>query len=328
MGIYGVESKDLLKGSGLIPAQLTEPATRVSIEQILAVFTNAQSLSQDPLAAARAGARATIASLGIYGYAVLSSPSHAHAVKVIQLYDRMVSPLTAMSFDLHGNWAVWSVTTHESLDAHPAVRRFVLEFKFAAMQSILRDLYGGDQGFVDICLACRPAGADSAVALGTLLGCKVDYCGASNQGRFPAAQMARPMVYANHLTHAQMCQLCDDALQLVGRNDTLAEQVMSQLLRSPGRFPDVNSMALALNLNPRTLQRRLEAEGMHYRELLGRVRARLALRYLRSTAMSTDEVAERLGYSDAANFRHAVLRWFGISPSQIRRGVAPSRQPD
>ncbi|MNG08999.1 Bacterial regulatory helix-turn-helix protein, AraC family [compost metagenome] len=34
--------------------------------------------------------------------------------------------------------------------------------------------------------------------------------------------------------------------------------------------------------------------------------------------MTTEEIAERLNYSDAANFRHAFKRWTGRSPKEYR----------
>jgi AraC-like DNA-binding protein len=45
---------------------------------------------------------------------------------------------------------------------------------------------------------------------------------------------------------------------------------------------------------------------------------RLAIDYLSQTRMTNEEIAIRLGYSDAANFRHAFLRWTGRSPSEFR----------
>ena len=77
-------------------------------------------------------------------------------------------------------------------------------------------------------------------------------------------------------------------------------------------------MADRLSIHPRALRRRLEAEGTSYRDLLAEVRARLAIEYLRQTAMTNEEIASRLGYSDAANFRHAFARWTGKSPSEFR----------
>ncbi|MGN5643411.1 helix-turn-helix domain-containing protein, partial [Burkholderia multivorans] len=37
-----------------------------------------------------------------------------------------------------------------------------------------------------------------------------------------------------------------------------------------------------------------------------------------STGLTTEIIAERLGYSDAANFSHAFKRWTGKAPRQYR----------
>ena len=48
---------------------------------------------------------------------------------------------------------------------------------------------------------------------------------------------------------------------------------------------------------------------------------RLAIEYLRKTEMTNEEIASRLGYSEASNFRHAFLRWTGKNPSEFRGGA-------
>jgi len=48
---------------------------------------------------------------------------------------------------------------------------------------------------------------------------------------------------------------------------------------------------------------------------------RLAIEYLRKTEMTNEEIASRLGYSEASNFRHAFLRWTGKNPSEFRGGT-------
>jgi AraC-like DNA-binding protein len=40
---------------------------------------------------------------------------------------------------------------------------------------------------------------------------------------------------------------------------------------------------------------------------------------LTQTSLSTEAIAEILGYSDTANFRQAFKRWTGESPQQYRR---------
>ena len=93
------------------------------------------------------------------------------------------------------------------------------------------------------------------------------------------------------------------------------------LIERPGRYPSIETIAEKLQTYPRALRRKLESEGTSYRDLLAEVRMRLAIEYLRRTEMTNEEIASRLGYSDAANFRHAFTRWTGKSPSNFRGGA-------
>ena len=49
------------------------------------------------------------------------------------------------------------------------------------------------------------------------------------------------------------------------------------------------------------------------------LRVHIALRYLRETRMTTQDIAFALGFSDAANFRHAFRRWTGRTPNEFRQ---------
>jgi len=94
--------------------------------------------------------------------------------------------------------------------------------------------------------------------------------------------------------------------------------VAGLLLRTPGQFPDIETVAAQMAISSRTLRRRLLAEGSSFQQLLDEVRHQLALDYLRRTRMSTEDIAAALGFSDAANFRHAFKRWSGLSPAAWR----------
>jgi AraC-like DNA-binding protein len=71
-------------------------------------------------------------------------------------------------------------------------------------------------------------------------------------------------------------------------------------------------------MSPRTLKRRLETQGTSFHRIATEVRMEVALKYLRETSIPTDEIAARIGYSDAANFRHAFKRWTGKTPAEAR----------
>jgi AraC-like DNA-binding protein len=85
------------------------------------------------------------------------------------------------------------------------------------------------------------------------------------------------------------------------------------------RIPTVDEAAELVGTSVRSLQRGLGQQGTVYRELVERVRYDTARELLCDPGISVLEIAERLGYSDTANFSHAFLRWSGMPPSQFRR---------
>ncbi|GMQ90695.1 MAG: AraC family transcriptional regulator [Gammaproteobacteria bacterium] len=78
------------------------------------------------------------------------------------------------------------------------------------------------------------------------------------------------------------------------------------------------SIAKALHLSPRTLQRKLKEEGTTYKQLLDTTRRELATQYVKQTHLSVNEITFLLGFSEPANFTRAFKRWNGVSPSQYR----------
>ena len=78
----------------------------------------------------------------------------------------------------------------------------------------------------------------------------------------------------------------------------------------------MEACAKELNMSSRNLRRKLKEEGSSYKDILDEFRFALSQKYLRNTRMTLEEIADRLGYSDAANFSHAYKRWSGEAPRQ------------
>lgn len=81
----------------------------------------------------------------------------------------------------------------------------------------------------------------------------------------------------------------------------------------------IEQVAAALDLHPRTLQRRLQEQGEGFAELQSRVRYRLACEALRESSEGIESISERLGFSDRRSFTRAFERWSGVSPSAYRK---------
>ena len=83
--------------------------------------------------------------------------------------------------------------------------------------------------------------------------------------------------------------------------------------------PSIGRIGSRLGLSPRTLQRRLEVEGVTFQGILEQVRRELALRYLTSTQLSLAEISALLAYADISAFGRAFRRWIGSSPTSFRQ---------
>lgn len=83
------------------------------------------------------------------------------------------------------------------------------------------------------------------------------------------------------------------------------------------------SVASMLGMHPRTLQRRLHAEGQSVESIKDSVRRDIALRYLKQPSVPLIRIAKMLGYSETSALSRSCYRWFSLSPRQLRAGAMP-----
>ncbi|MGM0571878.1 MAG: AraC family transcriptional regulator [Pseudomonadota bacterium] len=309
----------VLRGSGLRKSGLRDPGTRVSVNQILTVIRNAMAVSGSPTLALRTGSRLHITACGVYGYALLSSPTHRHAADFVIRYDRTLHPLTEMRYRRDQGIASWTFepTVETNMDAE--LYRFIVELKLSAMRSVLMDLHNPEFKLLKVQVAYPPPAHSDAYR--EYLGCEIKFGQGTNALSYEAASQ-EPMPRADPLTHETMRRFCDQALLQLNEKSNLADTIRILLLEQPNQFAHLGAVATALGMTERTLRRKLSAEQTSFRQLLTEARTRLAISYLRSTNLTNEAIALRLGYSDAANFSHAFTRWTGVPPNRYRRPMA------
>jgi AraC-like DNA-binding protein len=106
---------------------------------------------------------------------------------------------------------------------------------------------------------------------------------------------------------------------LLDETAPVSSQVRRLLQAHWREAPDMLRVAGWLACEERTLRRRLTEEQTSFRALKDEIRSEVAIQQLRHTANSISDIAQALGFSDAANFRKAFMRWTGRYPSDYRR---------
>ncbi|MDE2158621.1 MAG: AraC family transcriptional regulator ligand-binding domain-containing protein, partial [Burkholderiales bacterium] len=258
----------------------------------------------------------------LYGYALLCAETLRHAFDLAVRYHGLATPVMACDWSQQGDRIVWTYAPcARAPDPAPRAwsareHQFFLDMQFALHVTMTKDAMGP---------WCAPALARystpqpaHAEAIAEALGCGVLFDQPRNELHYPARWLDRSSHLANPITAAQMSGTCARLLEEFKWQSGLARRVVDELTRTPGRFPELDSVAAALCISARTLRRKLEAEGTSYSGLLAHVRHALAVDYLSSTLLSIDDVAAALQFSDTASFRHAFKRWSGRTPNEFR----------
>ncbi|MFP6655536.1 MAG: AraC family transcriptional regulator, partial [Myxococcota bacterium] len=101
--------------------------------------------------------------------------------------------------------------------------------------------------------------------------------------------------------------------------DEQLRDVLANLLRASP--PSLCAAAEILRLSPRTLQRRLQASGHSFQEILDGARKDFTLSLLAQESIPLSLVAHSLGFSEQSVLTRACRRWFGHAPSEIRKSL-------
>ena len=88
----------------------------------------------------------------------------------------------------------------------------------------------------------------------------------------------------------------------------------------------IDNIANLCEVSVRSLQRRLKARGLSFKQLHNEVKLELAKQRLRDPEIAVTHIATELGYTDTAHFSRAFRRGAGVSPSQYRRSLIKGGQ--
>lgn len=80
----------------------------------------------------------------------------------------------------------------------------------------------------------------------------------------------------------------------------------------------LDDVAARLYTSPQTLRRRLKEEGNSWQDIKDSVRRDMAVYQLKQQETAVAEIAERLGFSEPSAFNRAFKKWTGLAPGAYR----------
>jgi AraC-like DNA-binding protein len=309
----GVAIEPLCAAAGLGDA--TALPSRIPAERVGAFWEAALSATGDPDLGLHLAVSFTPGALDIVGYVMLSCST---ALEALERGSRLIPLLNdGLRIELRLLSTAYSVR----LLVHPAfataigdAERHVVETIMAGAIHQLRLLTGA---------ALRPLAVSfqhhlpphGAHVHREVFGIPPQMGAPHNELLLSPADLALPVRSANPALLVAFDALAADALLALQRDRRTSDRVTAAILeRLKGSAPSVTTIARALAMSPRSVQRGLADEGTTFQRLLDDARREVATRYLRDPSTTVAHVAWLVGYSEPAAFHRAYRRWTGHPP--------------
>lgn len=311
----GIDVERCLVGTLLNLDTLCHRRARVSFTQHVEIQRRLDLLLPDKLWAVHAGARLHLTSFGIVGYALLASDNLASALALADSLGPLLNLKHRIRVERRGGVA--SLQMQQGYLLPDDVRAACEVVEVYKLVNLLNDILGDRFRPEEIRLA---HGVDqaSAEALRVRLRCPVSTGAAFSEIRFADGLLDTRLPQSDPATCRTSVDVCRHQMEELSRFDGTAGRIRALLEGCVDEPPGMAEVARSLCMSPRSLRRRLETEGTSFHEIVDGLRRSMAERFLTTTDLTTEAIAERLGYGDAANFRHAFKRWTGTAPRQYR----------
>jgi len=313
----GVSAEAVLPRTGLTMADVRDPHTLTSVHQYLQACENALACGIDQSAAFDVGARLRLSAYGMYGYALMCSPTMKDFFDFAVRYHLLATPTLRLGWRREGDLAIWQFDELYSDLISADLRRFLIRQQMMQTATHVHDVAGTDASPLRALFALPGRAGDGPDA--GRLGCPCVYDQPAHELHYPASILDRAPELANRMTRTLLEETCDRLLGEATLRSGVSGEIYQMLMLTPTRMPTIETTSTKLGMTERTLRRRLAEEGVAYAEIVDDVRRKLTLEYLRTTRMSPDDIAWNVGFSDTANLRRAVRRWTGQTIGALRK---------
>jgi AraC-like DNA-binding protein len=311
---YGIDSHELLAGSGIEIGELDDPHRIITVEQEIAVGRRLAQLAPVPWIGLELGQHHHLFSKGKLGMAAMCCETVRDAFKLMMSYIELSSTYVQFDITVKGNLGFIRL---KELVHIKNLRRFMCETEIVSIHTIGALIMDDINFFKELHIAY--AAPDYAARYKEAFHCPVVFDAPEHLIIFDAELLDKPMKLANSLTRKVLEQECRQLCQRLNEQKTIKDKIRHELLFKDADFPTLDQLARRINIPERTIRRKLTTEGTSYKDILADIRKHHALELIQTTNFSMDKIAELLCYSDTASFHHAFKTWTGTTPASYRK---------
>lgn len=309
---WNVSEETLLEDIGWSRQDLLEPGRTLPLDAAIALFERARKLTGERGIGVYLGLQMRASAHGFVGLAAMTADTLGEAIRVTLQYAPTRTTAIELRGSIEGDAAV--LTLQERADLGGA-RDILLTALFIGLWQAASTLTGRD---VNLTMELAIPEPDyyprfANLLLPTRFDCPANRLIGRSDG------LSSRLVMADAVSCRLAREQCDQLLGSLGLDGRYTERVRGVLRRGDLQLSTFNEVAQELGVSTRTLRRRLTSENTSFASLSHGVRNDRAIVLLRTTTLSVDEIADRLGYATTPGFTRAFRQWTGTTPTAYRR---------
>jgi AraC-like DNA-binding protein len=309
----GINSEDLLAGTGIQTSDLADPDVFVTPMQEFKVMRKIVSLWPDSTIGFILGRQYHIGAFDKIGPVAFSSNNLIDAFRMLFQYIDIT--MTYFQYDLKIEEELAFLRMKDLIDLKE-LHDFICEREFSAVYRIICDLLQFTVPLNELRLAYpKPAHASFYK---DAFHCPVQFNAHENTMVFDSKYFFMRLPMANPLIKNANEKECKKLCLRLQVQESTAAQIRHNIFFLPEGLPSLSQLARGMSTSPRTLRRRLTEEGTSFKALVSEILKEKAISLIQTTSKPMEQIAAELGYSNLPNFYRAFRSWTGHKPSHYR----------
>lgn len=285
----------------------------ITPKQFNDLWLNASYLSNDPFFGLHFGESMQLAALGIVGQIIQNSQTVGNALTHAADYIQLLTNLFDMEVSrTEQTFFIQFIPNTSRAAESPFALRQMLDL---AMVFVLHEVDGLVLTRLKPNVVRLPFTTVDKPEYERVLRCQLIEQREEYKLVFDGHYWDEPILTAHYELQQMLIQKANSSLNTFGAGPLMKERILNYLITNAYLgVPTLEAIAANFNTSARSLQRKLQDEGVTYQQLADSIRKSLAVTYLESGKYPIKEISYLLGYNELSAFSRAFKRWTGTTP--------------
>lgn len=301
-----VDTDQILRESGINPALMTRPDTMLTGRQAHILINKYMGLSSHMYPGVHFGKRLDLLTHGLLGFVYFWEGTFQAMITDIMAFMRVRFPLLRFELQHGEDYFSFIIGCDKRITS---LEPFFIQTMVGSLVSL------GSMLTQRMVVHCRQDIFSDMKVLQGMLNCEVIPTQGRNEIRYYTSDIQFQLASERKTPQKTTSKPAEGRIEEHG----FVVRLRSLLLENLKVCAGAEEIASRMGMSVRTLRRRLSDLGMNFNAIRTDVRMQIAMRYLTTTSMSIERIADLVGYSDQTTFTRAFREWKGQTPNEIRQ---------